>query len=76
MFLVIRSESMLHALWNCKWYSDLSYEGLYLTLVTFEPEHDKNAKMTCAPNEDTDQPGHPPRLIKSLRCPYEEALGP
>ena len=28
-----------------------------------------------APNEDSDQPGHPPRLI-SLQCPHEETLGP
>ena len=33
----------------------------------FEPQHDKNNKMTCAPSEDSDQPGHPPSLI-SLRC--------
>ena len=31
-----------------------------------EPHNDKTNKMTCAPSEDSDQPGHPP----------EEALGP
>ena len=40
-----------------------------------EPPHDKTNKMACAPSEDSDQPGHPPRLI-SLRCPHEESLGP
>ena len=37
---------------------------------SFEPDHDKTNKITCAPNEDSDQPGHPlnalngkPRLI-------------
>ena len=42
---------------------------------SFEPGHDKTYKMTCAPNEDSDQPGHQPSLI-SLRCPHEETLGP
>ena len=30
----------------------------------FEPPHDKTNKMTCAPSEDSDQPGHPPSLIR------------
>ena len=29
------------------------------TQFKIEPEHDKNHKMTCAPREDSDQPGHP-----------------
>ena len=29
----------------------------------YEPPHDKSNKMICAPSEDSDQPGHPPRLI-------------
>ena len=37
--------------------------------------HDKTNFMTCAPNEDSDQPGHPPSLI-SFRCLHEETLGP
>ena len=40
-----------------------------------EPPHDKTNKVTCAPSEDSDQPGHPPSLI-SLRCPHEESVGP
>ena len=43
--------------------------------LIIEAQHDKTHKMTCVPNKDTDQPGHPPSLI-SLRCPHEEALGP
>ena len=31
---------------------------------TFEPPHDKTNKMACVPNEDSDQPGHPPSLIR------------
>ena len=29
-----------------------------------EPPYDKTNKMECAPSEDSDQPGHPPNLIK------------
>ena len=44
-------------------------------LKAFEPPHGKTNKMTCAPSEDTDQPGHPPSL-NSLHCQHEEAEGP
>ena len=30
----------------------------------FEPLHDKTNKMTCASSKDSDQPGHPPSLIR------------
>ena len=29
-----------------------------------EPPHDKTNRMTCAPSKDSDQPGHPPSLIR------------
>ena len=29
-----------------------------------EPPHDKSNEMACAPSEDSDQPGHPPSLIR------------
>ena len=32
-------------------------------IMKFEPAHDKTYKVACAPSEDSDQPGHPPRLI-------------
>ena len=31
-----------------------------------EQPHDKTNKMACAPSEDSDQPGHPPSLIRVL----------
>ena len=34
--------------------------------IIIVPEHDKTNKMTCAPSEDSDQPGHPPSLIRNL----------
>ena len=33
---------------------------------TYEPPHDKTNKMTCAPSEDSDQPGHLPNLIRGF----------
>ena len=33
-------------------------------ILLFEPPHDKTDKMACAPTEDSDQPVHPPSLIK------------
>ena len=30
----------------------------------FEPRHDKTNENGCAPSEDSDQPGHPPSLIR------------
>ena len=30
----------------------------------FEPARDKTNKAACAPSEDSDQPGHPPSLIR------------
>ena len=32
--------------------------------MSTEPEHNKINKMTCAPSEDSHQPGHPPSLIR------------
>ena len=32
--------------------------------ITNEPPHDKTNKMAYAPSEDSDQPGHPPSLIR------------
>ena len=29
-----------------------------------EPPHDKTNKMACVPSEDSDQPGHPPSVIR------------
>ena len=48
----------------------LSY---HLLLFIHEPQHDKTNKMTCAPSEDSDQPGHPPSLIRVLAVRMEKA---
>ena len=40
-----------------------------------QPPQDKTNEMTFATSEDSDQPGHPPSLIR-VRCPHEGTLGP
>ena len=35
-----------------------------------EPEHGKINKMACAPSEDSNQPGHPPSIIKVSLCAH------
>ena len=39
----------------------------------FEPPHQKTNKMACAPSEDSDQPGHPPSLIRSFAVRMKKA---
>ena len=42
-------------------------------LITHEPPHDKTNKMACAPNEDSDQAGHPPSLIRVFAVRMKKA---
>ena len=39
----------------------------------FEPTRDKTNKKTCAPSEDSDQPGHPPSLIRVFAVRMKKA---
>ena len=41
--------------------------------ITFEPPHDKTSKMAGAPSEDSDQPGHPPSLIRVFAVRMKKA---
>ena len=50
------------ACWSLNW-SQTPKTGFLLMSLIYEPLHDKTNKMTCAPNKDSDQPGHPPSLI-------------
>ena len=43
---------------------DIDVLSNYRTYKQNEPQHDKTSKMTRAINEDTDQPGHPPSLVR------------
>ena len=38
-----------------------------------EAPHDKTNKMACAPIEDSDQPGHPPSLIRVFSARTKKA---
>ena len=38
-----------------------------------EPHHDKTKKVACAPSEDSDQPGHPPSLIRVFAVRVKKA---
>ena len=38
-----------------------------------EPPRDKTNKMACAPSEDSDQPGHPPSLIRVFAVRMKKA---
>ena len=42
-------------------------------LPIFEPPHDKTNKMECVPSEDSDQPGHPPSLIRVFAIRMKKA---
>ena len=43
---------------------------------TSEPQHDKTTKMTCEPSEISDQPGHPPILIRIFTMRSNGSYGP
>ena len=38
-----------------------------------EPPHDKTNKMACVPSDDSDQPGHPPSLIRVFAVCMQKA---
>ena len=40
---------------------------------SLEPPRDKTNKMACAPSEDSDQPGHPPSLIRVFAVRMKKA---
>ena len=41
--------------------------------TTYEPPRDTTNKMACAPSEDSDQPGHPPSLIRVFAVRMKKA---
>ena len=43
----------------------LNHRHIFHTIPS-EPPQDKTNKMACAPSEDSDQPGHPPSLIRAF----------
>ena len=54
-------------LFRIAWWSSAVKElssWLSACAVIYEPAHDKTNKMIYGPSEDSDQPGHPPGLIR------------
>ena len=45
-----------------------------LWVEPYELPHDKTNKVACAPSEDSDQPGHPPSLIRVFAVRSEGLL--
>ena len=41
--------------------------------TSYEPPHDKTCKMACVPSEDSDQPRHPPSLIRVFTVRMKKA---
>ena len=42
-------------------------------MFLYELQHDKTSKMTCVSSEDSDQPGHPPNLIRVFTVRMKKA---
>ena len=72
--MAVRSELKIPSLGITVWHplASLVMGFTICSPYPFELPHDKTNKITCAPSEDSDQPG----LIISLCCPHEETLGP
>ena len=49
------------------------YHGKPISAFLFEPHRDKTNKMAYAPSEDSDQPGHPPILIRVFAVRMKKA---
>ena len=52
------------------------YGTILSPIITNKPPHDKTNIMTCAPSEDSDQPVHPPNLIRVFAAPQWVAYDP
>ena len=60
--IIIRTVSIFDFL--CLLYKANNRIEILISTRTFEPPHDKTNKMACAPSENSNQPGHPPSLIR------------
>ena len=63
---------ILFSLWCFLWESwFMCFSCIFFCL--FEAPHDKTIKVAYAPSEDSDQPGHPPSLIKAFAVHMKKA---
>ena len=46
------------------WRIEYNYLLIMIRCSPYEPQHDKTNKITCVPSQDSDQPVHPPSLIR------------
>ena len=44
-----------------------------MSIIKIGPVHDKTNKMTCAPSDNSDQPGYRPSLIRVFNCAHSVA---
>ena len=60
---------------KCRWWWESDVNSGYLSLMHlwFEPPRDEIHKMAWAPSEDSDQPGHPPSLIRDFAARMKKA---
>ena len=74
-FVIIFCLHILVLLQPPLWHLMISFiESTCVTeLSTYELLHDKTNKMTCAPSEDSDQPGHSPSLIRVFTVRIKKA---
>ena len=56
--------------------TDLPSDATSGHLQTLAQQHDKTNKLTCAPSEDSDQPGHPPSLVRVFAVRSIGSQGP
>ena len=74
-FQIFSSKNCLHVKHWCGLYT-AKYSKCSIRMIKYakyEPPHDKTNKMACAPSEDSDQPGHPPSLIRVLAVRMKKA---
>ena len=53
---------LFFVMWRLKW--NIRNSDKETAKHKYEPQHDKTNKTACALSEDSDQPGHPPSLIR------------
>ena len=53
--------------------SAVNHTTKMFSMPQYEPPHDKTNRMACAPSEDSDQPGHPPSMIRVLAVCMKKA---
>ena len=67
LYMTSMSDQLIKSL--CGYYADINnytcHEQKHSKRKN-EPPRDKTIKMACAPSEDSDQPGHPPSLIRGF----------